>query len=40
MTKATLIKATCNWDWLKGSEVQPIIISYHQGGSMAASGQA
>jgi hypothetical protein len=26
MTKATLIKATLNWGWLTGSEVQSIII--------------
>jgi hypothetical protein len=26
MTKATLIKTTSNWGWLKGSEVQAIII--------------
>jgi hypothetical protein len=26
MTKATLIRTTCNWDWVIGSEVQSIII--------------
>jgi hypothetical protein len=26
MTKATLIRATFNWGWLTGSEVQSIII--------------
>jgi hypothetical protein len=26
MTKATLIRTTCNWGWLTGSEVQSIII--------------
>jgi hypothetical protein len=25
MTKATLIRTTFNWGWLKGSEVQSII---------------
>jgi hypothetical protein len=27
MTKATLIRTTCNWGWLTGSEVQFIINS-------------
>ena len=26
MTKATLIRATFNWDWLTGSEIQSIMI--------------
>jgi hypothetical protein len=26
MTTATLIRTTCNWGWLTGSEVQSIII--------------
>jgi hypothetical protein len=33
MTKASLIKTTFNWDWLTGSEIQPIIIKV--GASMA-----
>jgi hypothetical protein len=37
VTKATLIRATVNWGWLTGSEVQSIVIKV---GSMAASRQA
>ena len=37
MTKATLIRATFNWGWLTGSQVQSIIIKV---GAWAASRQA
>jgi len=31
MTKAILIRMTCNWGWLTGSEVQSIIIKADMG---------